>query len=118
MISSGNLFADISASLAAERFDDLFAAPGVRIERIVSTGQATPAGTWLQQAATEWVVLLTGAAALRFEDESTSRELKPGDWLTIPANARHRVEWTDAGAPTVWLAVHIEIALPAPPLPA
>ena len=33
-------------------------------------------------------------------------ELKPGDYVHIPAHARHRVAWTDAAQPTVWLAVH------------
>jgi stress response protein YsnF len=30
----------------------------------------------------------------------------PGDRLLIPAGASHRVEWTDPGRPTVWLAMH------------
>jgi len=28
--------------------------------------------------------------------------------VLIPAHRRHRVEWTDARAATVWLAVHGE----------
>jgi cupin 2 domain-containing protein len=32
--------------------------------------------------------------------------LSPGDHVIIPAHVRHRVEWTDAEHPTVWLAVH------------
>jgi len=32
--------------------------------------------------------------------------LSHGDRLAIPAHVRHRVEWTDATEPTVWLAVH------------
>ncbi len=31
--------------------------------------------------------------------------LKPGDWVDIPAHARHRVEWTDPNEKTMWLAV-------------
>jgi cupin 2 domain-containing protein len=52
-------------------------------------------------------VLLSGGAGLRFDSETEVRELKPGDYLHIPAHARHRVEWTHASEPTVWLAVHI-----------
>jgi cupin 2 domain-containing protein len=33
-------------------------------------------------------------------------EMKPGDFLNIPAHRRHRVEWTTPGEPTIWLAVH------------
>ena len=35
-----------------------------------------------------------------------ARVLAPGDWIHIPARARHRVEWTDTAEPTLWLAVH------------
>jgi cupin 2 domain-containing protein len=56
------------------------------------------------------VLLLAGAVGLLFEDEPTLRELKAGDYLLIPAGQRHRVEWTDAMQPTVWLAVHYDLA--------
>lgn len=82
---------------------------GLRIERIVSTGQASPEGFWYNQPQDEWVVLLSGSAGLRFECETEERKLKPGDWLQIPAHVRHRVEWTDAATPSVWLAVHTHI---------
>jgi cupin 2 domain-containing protein len=51
------------------------------------------------------VILLQGAAVLRFEGESAPRRLAPGDWVHIPARMRHRVEGTAAEATTVWLAV-------------
>jgi len=106
MFRKGNLFADIPQRLRDEQSSELTSTPQVKIERIVSMGQATPAGKWLEQARTEWVALLSGAAGLRFEDEAHPQILSPGDWIEIPANARHRVEWTDAEKPTVWLAVH------------
>ena len=52
------------------------------------------------------MVLLRGAAVLRFEDESEPPQLAPGDWLDIPAHRRHRVEWTAPAEPTIWLALH------------
>ncbi len=107
MMRSGNLLADIPASLPAERFDALLARPGVRIERIVSTGQASPPGFWYDQPQDEWVCVIAGAASLIIDGEAQPRVLKAGDWLEIPAHVRHRVEWTDADAPTVWLAIHI-----------
>jgi cupin 2 domain-containing protein len=106
MIKAGNIFAQVSAQGAEEEISLLAEKAGGRIERIVSTGQASPPGFWYDQAWTEWVVVLTGKAALRFADEPEPRLLGPGDWLEIPAHARHRVEWTDAERPTVWLAVH------------
>ena len=39
-----NIFADLPAASAEEQLTDLFARPGLRIERIVSTGQASPPG--------------------------------------------------------------------------
>jgi cupin 2 domain-containing protein len=104
---AGNLFADLPlAKEAAERLETLLARPGLRIERIVSSGQASPAGFWYEQADAEWVVLLSGEALLRFEDESEARRLRVGDWLYIEPQRRHRVDGTDPAAPTVWLAVH------------
>ncbi len=104
---AGNLFAGLRAEMAGERFEDLLAKPGARIERIVSLGQATPPGEWLSQDWTEWVVLLAGAAGLWFAGEPEARILRPGDWVTIEPNVRHRVDWTAQGEPTVWLAVHV-----------
>lgn len=102
-----NLFSNLPSGLESdERIDTLLARPGVRIERIVSTGQASPPGFWYDQKQAEWVVLLQGAARLRFADESEDRELDPGDWLHIAAGHRHRVAWTDPDQVTVWLAVH------------
>lgn len=108
MIPSGNLLANLPASLPEERFDTLLARPGVRIERIVSTGHASPPDFWYDQPQDEWVCVIAGSASLSIEGEPAARILQRGDWIEIPAHVRHRVEWTDANAPTVWLAVHIE----------
>lgn len=109
MTRFGNLFADLpSAAEAAERFEALLERPGLRVERIVSTGQCSPPGFWYDQPGAEWVVLLKGAARLRFEDESEARELNPGDWLSIAPHRRHRVERTAPDEPTVWLAIHFD----------
>ena len=102
----GNLFAGLTAPGGSERFDELLARPGVRVERIVSMGQTTQPGEWYDQAGDEWVVLLTGRATLLF-DGGARVELCPGDWLLIPAHARHRVEATSSAPPCVWLAVHL-----------
>jgi cupin 2 domain-containing protein len=100
-----NLFASIPAILSQEYFEDLLVAGGVRIERIISHGHASPAGFWYDQDEDEWVVLLKGAATLCFEGEPPTH-LKPGDFVHIPAHRRHRVEWTTPDEPTIWLAVH------------
>jgi cupin 2 domain-containing protein len=109
-MKQGNIFSGLPAGTeVAEHFNVLVERPGFRIERIVSTGQASPPGFWYDQPEDEWVVLLSGTAGLRFESEVEARELKLGDWLHIPAHVRHRVEWTDAAIPSVWLAVHFYI---------
>lgn len=107
MSDQGNLFEDFDAYAADERFDALLTRPNLRIQRIVSTGQASAPGHWYDQPQTEWVVLLSGSAVLRFEDEAEPRILRPGDWMTIAPHRRHRVEATDAQTPSVWLAVHV-----------
>jgi cupin 2 domain-containing protein len=99
-----NLFASIPDDLRSELLETLLETPHVRIERIVSLGQASPDGLWYDQARHEFVVLLKGAARLRFESEEPI-ELVPGDSLGIPAHRRHRVEWTTPDEPTIWLAL-------------
>lgn len=84
----------------------LVEAGGMRLERIVSTGQASPPGFWYDQDTDEWVALLAGAAGLRFADQDGVVVLRPGDHLVIPAHRRHRVEWTAPDRPTIWLALH------------
>jgi cupin 2 domain-containing protein len=100
-----NLLGALPEAGKEEIVDKLLSRPGVRIERIVSFGQASPPGFWYDQDEGEWVLLLTGAARLRFADESDARTLVPGDWLDIAPHRRHRVDWTDPAAATVWLAV-------------
>ena len=107
-VAPGNLFADLSERIDAEQFVDLLSHRGVRIERIVSQGHASPPGFWYDQPQGEWVVVLAGEARLRFEDEAEPRTLGPGDFCDISPHRRHRVDWTDPAQPTVWLAVHYE----------
>ena len=104
---SDNLFADLPTTPeTAERLQTLLDRPGLRIERIVSTGQSSPPGFWYDQPDAEWVVLLAGDAELRFADEPQARALRPGDFVEIAAHRRHRVEATSLNEPTVWLAIH------------
>jgi cupin 2 domain-containing protein len=100
-----NLLAQLPDARLAERANVLLTRPGLRIERIVSLGQASPPGFWYDQEEAEWVLLLAGAARLRFADEADARLLGPGDWLEIAAHRRHRVDWTDPSLPTIWLAI-------------
>ena len=100
-----NLFAEIPEDLPEELIQTLLITSGVSIERIISLGHTSPEGFWYDQAWHEWVLLLKGAARLRFEGEEPI-ELRPGAFVNIPAHRRHRVEWTDPVQPSVWLAIH------------
>ena len=102
----GNFFSAVPLNLPAEIIEVLLQTESFRLERIVSTGQTTPAGEWYDQDRPEWVLLLTGKAGLLLENESEMIIMKPGDYLQIPAHRRHRVEWTDPVQPTIWLALH------------
>ncbi|QDV48737.1 cupin domain-containing protein [Gimesia fumaroli] len=103
-----NLFTPQKTLPVAELFEELFRGQTFRVERIVSTGQATREGQWYDQQHAEWVVLLTGSAVLRFEGETEGRPLVPGDAVNIPAHCRHRVEATADDRESVWLAIHYE----------
>ncbi|HEY4370868.1 MAG TPA: cupin domain-containing protein [Burkholderiales bacterium] len=102
-----NLYHPLPPAGAEEHFTDLLTRPGVKIERIVSTGQASAPGFWYDQEHTEWVLLLQGAAVVEFEGEAAPRRLGPGDHLEIAPRRRHRIVSTQASPPTVWLAVHL-----------
>ena len=107
MAGESNLFT-LVANTTNELFEELLSGGKFKVERIVSTGQATPPGQWYDQERNEWVVLLSGSAQLRFEDEDQPRDLQPGDYVNIAAHRRHRVESTSADQQTVWLAIHYE----------
>jgi cupin 2 domain-containing protein len=107
MTTIQNLFIPHPDCRTAEQFEMLVENRHVRIERIVSHGQASPEGFWYDQPWSEWVMVLTGKARLRFENQSPI-DLKPGDAILIPAHARHRVDWTTDVEQTIWLAVHFD----------
>jgi cupin 2 domain-containing protein len=98
-----NIFDDLPQHLPKELVQILVRAADVRIERIISHGHASPADFWYDQAQAEWVIVLKGAARLQFEDGTV--EMKPGDFINVPAFKKHRVEWTTPDEPTVWLGV-------------
>lgn len=102
----GNLLTSLPPSGSEELFTTLVEGQGLRLERIVSSGHTTPAGEWYDQEWAEWVVVLQGAAVLRFADDEQPHRLRTGDHLLIPAHRKHRVDWTDPNQHTVWLALH------------
>ncbi len=103
---AGNLFRLPDTLPAEELVERLAGGEGALVERIVSTGQATPPGEWLAGERDEWVALLQGEAELSFADGSRTR-LEPGDYVLIRAGERHRVERTSSEPPCVWLAVQL-----------
>jgi len=105
-LARGNLATGVPDAANAEVFETLVSNGVVRIERITSRGQASPAGFWYEQAQREFVLLVTGRAALEIDGSAQPIELSPGDWLDIPAHCRHRVLWTATDETTLWLAVH------------
>lgn len=105
-IKKGNLFAGIPVILPdGELFEGLIEGNNIKIERIISRGQATPEGEWYDQGRDEWVLVVQGEAIIAYED-GQSVNLQAGDYLYIPAHVRHRVAWTPPDETTIWLAVH------------
>jgi cupin 2 domain-containing protein len=104
MPDHGNLLEGLAPAGAEETFDTLFENAQVLVERIVSHRHASPDGFWYDQPDDEWVSIVQGEAVLAFDD-GRRVTMRAGDWVTIPAHCRHRVEST--GSDTVWLAVHI-----------
>ncbi len=101
-----NLF-DASNLLPSDHevFEQLAAGDEVQVERIVSTGQKSPEGAWFDQELDEWVVLIQGEATLTCSDGS-KQNLQRGDSVFLRAHLKHRVEFTSANPPCIWIAVH------------
>jgi cupin 2 domain-containing protein len=108
---TGNLLSGLPGGPLPEEVVEILAeGRDVRVERIVSTGQASPVGHWYDQDEDEWVAVLAGRGAIEYADGAPPDTLGPGDHVLIPARRRHRVAWTEPGRPTVWLAVFFRTA--------
>ena len=105
MANIANLFDAIFEASVGEHVDQIVAAGNVRIERIVSHGEANAPDEWYDQDEAEWVLVLSGSAGLVFEGEAQELVLRGGDHVLIAPHRRHRVAWTDANEATIWLAV-------------
>jgi cupin 2 domain-containing protein len=108
--SKGDLLAGLPQAASAGQMEEVFQqlaenpASGVRIERIVSNGHASPDSFWYDQDQHEWVMLVQGEAVLAIEGQPDVH-LKAGEYVNIPAHVRHRVVRTAPDQTTVWLAV-------------
>ena len=100
-----NIFDAIPENITREISEPLIDIKALQIERIVSKGHVSPQTGWYDQDKNEWVIVLKGAAILLFEDKS-SVNMRASDYINIPAHKKHRVEWTDPEADTVWLSVN------------
>ncbi|HRZ79664.1 MAG TPA: cupin domain-containing protein [bacterium] len=97
-----NIFKNIPVSAHDEITEILAMKGAVRIERIVSTGQASPEDFFYDQDEDEFIIVLKGRAVMSFSNGSKIT-LNEGDHFNIPKNLRHRVDFTED--PTIWLAV-------------
>ena len=100
-----NILTNIPDDLPEELFETLVQTDSIHIERIISRGHTSPGEGWCDQDVNEFVLLVKGAAQLKFED-GPELSMGPGDCLEIPAHQRHKVVWTDPDEETVWVAVH------------
>lgn len=111
MIRTGvNLFTPEPSARNGEVTQRIAKGKGIRIERIVSHGQASPDAFWYDQDEAEWITVLTGSARITIAGQADDILLRPGDTLLLPAHCRHRVAWTAPDEPTIWLALFAEDA--------
>ena len=96
------------SDLSEEIFDTILNEKSFFIERIITNGQCTPEDTWLSQARAEFVMLLKGEARLRFRSDNSFVNLKAYEYIVIPPNCEHRVDWVSENEEVIWLAVHYD----------
>mgnify|MGYP003587268511 CR=1 FL=1 len=100
----GSLLALPALPSGGEFAESLVRTAGCRMERIISRGDVSPPGFWYDQDEDEWAALLQGSASLELED-GRKEILGAGDWIFLPARIRHRVAFTSAEPPCIWIAV-------------
>ncbi|MCF6340590.1 MAG: cupin domain-containing protein [Sulfurimonas sp.] len=105
LTEKSNILELIPKDLNKEVFETIISKNDIKIERIISYGQATTEFKWYSQESDEWVILLKGEAILSFLDEEDIR-LKAGDYINIQAFKKHKVSWTLPNQESIWLAVH------------
>ena len=87
-----NIFELPELPLPEELTTVLVESSGIRIERIISTGQVSD---WYDQTETEFVALLEGNAVVEFDGGKTV-DMKKGDTLLIKPHKCHRVSYTSS----------------------
>jgi len=105
MKKNNNIFSSIPEDIPDEITEQIINSGTVRIERIISNGQSSPDNFWYDQDENEWVIVLQGQAEILFENELKIISLKTGDFINIPAHAKHKVKRTAENMATIWLAV-------------
>lgn len=103
-VQIGNLRHAIPHVLPDELFTTLLTSRGVRVERIVSRGHSSDPGFWYDQEEHELVLVVQGRARIEILGQG-ELDLRPLDFVMIPAHVKHRVSWTDPQLDTIWLAV-------------
>jgi cupin 2 domain-containing protein len=104
-METGSLHQNIPDDLPQEISETLVRSGNVRIARIVSRGHHSTPDFWYDQQDSEWILLVKGAARLRFEEGNRIVDLMPGMHVNIRAHEKHRVESTSETEETIWLAV-------------
>lgn len=104
-IQTGNFLDGVPGSSDTEFLTDFLSTTDVLIERIVSFGQSSPEGFWYDNERGELVFVLDGEGDVEFDDGRTYK-LSKGQYLNIPAHAKHRVSRTASGRKTVWLCIY------------
>ncbi|MCL2664126.1 MAG: cupin domain-containing protein [Defluviitaleaceae bacterium] len=99
--NSANLFDLPDAAFDSERADILAHGKNVRVERIISRGQTSG---WYDQSEAEFVALLEGEAEIEFENGKRVY-LRKGGTLLLRPHEKHRVAFTSAEPPCIWLCV-------------
>ena len=87
MIEVKNLFKQIPEELKEELFESLIETDQIKVEKIISDAHSSPPDFCYDSEKNEFVLLLKGSAQISFEDDDKV-ELKPGNYLIIPAHKK------------------------------
>ncbi|TNJ42302.1 hypothetical protein [Phaeobacter sp. B1627] len=77
----------------------------IKVERVVTRGQASEAAAFCPQEALDFLIMLKGTLELEYKGEKETVSLRAGDSIMTEPGEENRVEATREGQESVWVKI-------------
>lgn len=103
-MQANNLFNTQNAELATTVTESR----KIKVERVVTHGQVSPAGAFCPQEGNDYLLLLKGGLVLEYQATQAKVTLKPGDHIVTKPQDSNRVDWVAPNQETLWLKISFQ----------